>query len=82
MAEPGEIAKQICMEKSIDWAYEEEERLFLSDLEQNLHYRGKDHSGYEIILNEYPKEAIKSVYISMNAKKETFIKVFDVFSKF
>lgn len=76
-----DITKQICLEKSIDWAYEEEERLFLSDVKQCTLSQGLDDNGHEIILNTYPRDAIKSVFVGMNAQKETLINVHHIVSK-
>jgi hypothetical protein len=82
LVEPKAITKLVCLEKSIDWAYEEEERLFWDDLGENITFSGKDLNGNEVFLNEYPKEAIKSVYIGINASRETIIEILKIVSNF
>lgn len=61
--------KLLC-EKPLDWAYEEEERLFRTFLTKSGSI-GKDQYGQDIILTALPKEAIKSIYIGYRADERT-----------
>lgn len=69
---PGEdryYEKLLC-EKPLDWAYEEEERLFRTFLTKAGSI-GKDPYGQNIVLSALPKEAIKAVYIGYRADEKT-----------
>jgi hypothetical protein len=59
--------KDVALEKAIDWAYEEEERLFLCDVNQNLTRLGVDDWGQNIVLNSYPFDAISEIIIGLRA---------------
>jgi hypothetical protein len=61
------ILKDVALEKAIDWAYEEEERLFLCDVNQNLTRLGVDDWGQNIVLNSYPFDAISEIIIGLRA---------------
>lgn len=77
----GDLTKMLSLEKSIDWAYEEEERIFLSDLNGNTFSNGRDLNDHEILLSKFPEDSVKSVFIGLNAKKETILKVVEIVSK-
>ncbi|WP_192939395.1 DUF2971 domain-containing protein [Stutzerimonas stutzeri] len=64
---PDSIAKMVALEKAIDWAYEEEERLFLDDVKINSQTVGIDLWGQEILLNKFPQSAIASIYFGLRA---------------
>lgn len=55
---------EIYCEKSIDWAYEEEVRVFKA-LDEGYEFKIKEQTsdGYSIVLFEVPKEAFKSIYL-------------------
>jgi len=61
--------KLLCT-KPIDWAYEEEERLFLTfpNKEDTI---GKDKYGVDIILSALPADAISAIYIGFKATEQT-----------
>lgn len=61
--------KLLC-EKPLEWAYEEEERLFLTHVNKNASL-GKDEYGMDIILTSIPKEAISSIYLGYSCSSET-----------
>lgn len=65
--------KLLC-EKPLDWAYEEEERLFLSHPNKNAAI-GKDEYGMDIILTSLPKETISAIYLGYNSSEDTEKKV-------
>lgn len=56
--------------KSIDWSYEEEERIFLNHVDDRRS-SGKDDYGMDIVLSDIPIEAISSVYLGSNSNKDT-----------
>lgn len=62
-----EITKHIALEKAIDWAYEEEERLFLDDNQTSSFETGSDLWGRRITLNPYPAQSISVIYIGLRA---------------
>jgi len=61
---------QLFCKKSIEWAYEEEERIFLNHID-NLRSSGKDKYGMDIELTDIPIEAISSIYLGCNSTKDT-----------
>ncbi|KTB78090.1 hypothetical protein AO072_11305 [Pseudomonas syringae ICMP 13102] len=61
------IIKQIALEKAIDWAYEEEERLFLEDVRQDLVEVGVDGWGRKIMLNSYPAISLAKIYVGLRS---------------
>lgn len=61
--------KLLCS-KSMDWAYEEEERIFTS-FAPSCDVVGVDGYGQKIILSDIPSDAVSAVYIGYNASKET-----------
>ncbi|WP_445358795.1 DUF2971 domain-containing protein [Microbulbifer sp. ANSA005] len=65
--------KLLC-EKPLEWAYEEEERLFLTHIDKNSSI-GKDEYEMDIILTSFPKEAISSVYLGYNCSPDTQKKI-------
>jgi hypothetical protein len=73
--DPDFYAKMFC-EKPIDWAYEEEVRIFRL-FAQDSKQAGIDKYGHPIYLVSLPKECIKSIYIGAHAKsslKESILK--------
>ncbi|MFK5969814.1 MAG: hypothetical protein QM487_06800 [Candidatus Marithrix sp.] len=65
---------QSCCEKSIEWAYEEEVRIFRI-LEKNDKYCGIDQLGQEIYLYEFPKDLVQEVIIGHNMETESRKKI-------
>lgn len=61
--------QNLLCEKALEWAYEEEERLFRTFLTKE-NVLGKDAYGQDIILSELPKESIKEIYIGYAMSKE------------
>ncbi|MCF7482806.1 DUF2971 domain-containing protein [Vibrio sp. J1-1] len=61
------VLKGVSLEKAIDWAYEEEERLFLCDVEKNLLDVGEDEWGLPIQLNTYPLSSVGAVYLGIRS---------------
>lgn len=66
-ATPNSITKMVALEKAIDWAYEEEERLFLVDVTINSQVVGIDLWGQEVLLNKFPQNTIASIYFGLRA---------------
>jgi hypothetical protein len=60
-------AKLLC-EKPIDWAYEEEVRIFRHITEEHAKNCVTDSAGYPVCLFKLPKECIKSIYIGAHAQ--------------
>ncbi|MCG9672640.1 DUF2971 domain-containing protein [Vibrio chagasii] len=56
--------------KPLDWAYEQEERLFLSLMDDEFKTEHKDNFGNSVYLYPIPPEAIHSVYIGARASSE------------
>ncbi len=54
----------------MDWAYEEEERLFLEDVPEDLVSVGTDHWQQPILLNSLPKDSLAAVYLGLRASDE------------
>ncbi|ASG01715.1 hypothetical protein CEG15_16375 [Vibrio anguillarum] len=72
------ILKSVVLEKALDWAYEEEERLFLQDIPQDNEIIGYDEWSQPIILNKFPKDSLKGVYLGVRTTdklKENVIKI-------
>ncbi|MCA0973109.1 DUF2971 domain-containing protein [Halomonas denitrificans] len=69
------VLKSVALEKAIDWAYEEEERLFLCDVENKINNIGLDGWGQPILLNSFPKTALGAVYLGLRASNELEIKI-------
>ncbi|MCF2860617.1 DUF2971 domain-containing protein [Pseudoalteromonas sp. Cnat2-41] len=64
------VTKSITLEKAVDWAYEEEERLFLEDVPEDLVSVGIDHWQQPILLNSLPKDSLAAVYLGLRASDE------------
>ncbi|NNB51406.1 DUF2971 domain-containing protein [Pseudomonas fragi] len=64
------ITKQIALEKAIDWAYEEEERLFIDDVKLDALKGGTDVWGRDILLNSFPRQSISAIYLGLRASSE------------
>lgn len=64
------ITKQIALEKAIDWAYEEEERLFIDDVKLEASKCGTDMWGRDILLNSFPHQSIYAIYLGLRASYE------------
>lgn len=69
------VLKEISLEKAVDWSYEEEERLFLTDVKRDLEVVGVDEFGEDIILNKYPAEDIAQIIIGLKTEKTTIAKI-------
>lgn len=72
------VLKGVALEKAIDWAYEEEERLFLCDVENNINNVGTDGWGQPILLNSFPKTVLGAVYLGLRASNELEIKIKEI----
>lgn len=77
--EESHYQKLLC-EKALEWAYEEEERIFRVFLAKE-DMLVKDANGQDIILSELPKEAIKEIYIGYAMCKEHKDRIMDAISK-
>jgi len=64
------VTKQIALEKAIDWAYEEEERLFIDDVKLDALKFGTDVWGRDILLNSFPRQSISAIYLGLRASPE------------
>jgi hypothetical protein len=62
--------------KPIEWAYEEEERLFMALMDKTKSV-AKDEFGADVILYDLPPETISTVYIGCKASDETRKKIYD-----
>jgi len=71
--------KLLCT-KPIDWAYEEEERIFLTHLNK-VNAIGKDEYGMDIILSALPADAISAVYLGYKITKQTERLIIDAVKK-
>jgi len=79
---PGEeryYEKLLC-EKPLEWAYEEEERVFGTFLSKEEAI-GKDEYGQDVVLSGLPKETIRSVYLGYNVSKETEQRVYKAINR-
>ncbi|PKH59882.1 DUF2971 domain-containing protein [Halomonas sp. Choline-3u-9] len=76
-----EITKAIALEKAIDWAYEEEERLFLDDVPNDLVLVGKDYWQQSILLNSFPKDSLAAVYLGVRASNSLISRIEIALSK-
>lgn len=65
----SEITKHVALEKAIDWAYEEEERLFLDKNHTKSFEIGRDPWGRRITLTPYPAHSIGVIYIGLRAEE-------------
>lgn len=63
--DPDELIKHVVLEKALDWAYEEEERLFIQDTPQNVESIGTDEWGQPILLNSFPLNSLIGVYMGV-----------------
>lgn len=66
-SDPDFYAKLLC-EKPIDWAYEEEVRIFRHITAEHAKNCSTDSAGYPVCLFKLPKECIKSIYIGAHAQ--------------
>lgn len=62
--------QKLLFKKPLEWAYEEEERIFRYFLSKE-NAIGKDEYNQDIVLSELPKETIAAVYIGYKASCET-----------
>lgn len=65
--------KLLCR-KSIDWSYEEEERIFRV-FAPSCEVIGSDDYGQDIIVSDVPADAVRAVYIGYNASNETIARL-------
>lgn len=78
------VLKSVALEKAIDWAYEEEERLFLCDVENSVLNIGADEWEQPIFLNSYPRTSIGAIYLglrssnTLESKIKTILKSLDI----
>lgn len=72
----GRFYEKFLCEKALEWAYEEEERVFR--FLENIEARsiGKDQHGQNIVLTNFPKEVIRSIYLGYRADAELTSSVF------
>lgn len=77
----GHFYEKFLCEKALEWAYEEEERVFR--FLENIEARsiGKDHYGQNIVLTHLPKEAIRSVYVGYRAEAEFVDSIFQAIER-
>jgi hypothetical protein len=76
-----DVLKHVVLEKAVDWAYEEEERLFLQDTPDSAVIIGHDKWGQPIILNSIPEDSILGVYLGVKASEEFKKKIIEVLKK-
>jgi hypothetical protein len=76
-----DILKHVVLEKAIDWAYEEEERLFLQETPDSAVNIGNDKWGQPIILNSIPEDCILGVYLGVKASEEFKKQIIEVLKK-
>lgn len=69
LGEENFYQKLLC-EKPLEWAYEEEERIFRTCFSKEG-ATGKDEYGQEVVLSDLPVDAINSVYIGYHASENT-----------
>jgi hypothetical protein len=71
--------KLLC-QKPIEWAYEQEERFFLSGMDL-AKYTNKDIFGFRIVLYDFAPESVEKVFIGCKATQDTKNKIFDAIKK-
>ncbi|PKG79883.1 hypothetical protein CXF80_17080 [Shewanella sp. Actino-trap-3] len=76
-----DVLKQVVLEKAVDWAYEEEERLFLQDTPDSAVNIGNDKWGQPITLNSIPEDCILGVYLGVKASEEFKKQIIEVLKK-
>jgi hypothetical protein len=74
---PGieDVYQKFLCEKPLEWAYEEEERIFRKFLTKEGSV-GKDQYGQDIILSCLPSDSIKEIYIGYRATQETKSRIY------
>ncbi|MGP9643583.1 DUF2971 domain-containing protein [Halomonas sp. AOP30-A1-24] len=77
----GRFDEKFLCEKALEWAFEEEERVFrfLKNIEARS--MGKDQYGQSIVLTHLPKEAIQSVFLGYRADTDLMNSVFQAIEK-
>lgn len=77
----GRFYEKFLCEKALEWAYEEEERVFR--FLENIETRsiGKDQYGQNIVLTHLPKETIQSVLLGYRADADLVNSVFQAIEK-
>ncbi len=63
----NDITKHIALEKAIDWAYEEEERLFLDDVDTKPVEIGFDPWGRSITIAPFPETSVSAIYLGLRS---------------
>ncbi|WP_243688333.1 DUF2971 domain-containing protein [Geotalea toluenoxydans] len=71
--------KLLC-EKSIDWAYEEEVRIFRLFTDETK-IAGVDPAGHPVFLVNLPKDALKSIYLGAHTDESLRRKIFAAINK-
>jgi len=78
--EDENLYQKVLCEKPLEWAYEEEERVFRSSF-SNAGSVGKDEYDEDIILYDLPLETIKGIYIGYRASQDTITKIFSAIKR-
>ncbi|EKO3899126.1 hypothetical protein P0F33_003229 [Vibrio metschnikovii] len=63
--------------KPMEWAYEQEERMFISNMHSDFKLDEKDSFGNDIYLYPIPKDAIKALYFGFRMKETLKSKLAD-----
>lgn len=74
----GEITRAVALEKAVDWAYEEEERLFLDESATEIYSVGTDFWGQEVLLRSIPIDSIKEIYLGVRSSSALLADVREV----
>ncbi|MGV2933105.1 DUF2971 domain-containing protein [Vreelandella venusta] len=77
----GRFDEKFLCEKALEWAYEEEERVFRFLRNIEARSMGKDQYGQSIVLTHLPKEAIQSVFLGYRADTDLMSSVFQAIEK-
>jgi hypothetical protein len=71
---------QLLCRKPLEWAYEEEERIFRSEIPSSESI-GIDNYGMEIVLSDLPKEAISEVYLGYHIEDDSRARILSAIKK-
>lgn len=72
--------KNMLCQKPLDWAYEQEERIFRSGMDKSRSIK-KDIYDNDIILFDLPPESIRAIYIGANAERATKEAIYNAIKK-
>ena len=79
-SDKSNLLKQVLCQKSLDWAYEQEERVFRACMDSKRSI-GKDEFNLDIILHDIPKGSISEIIIGYQANERTQKKILDAIHK-